>query len=274
MTNIQAGWHPDPAGRHEYRYWDGQQWSDQVSNGGVTASDPLPAAPQPEVTAPEPVAAAAPVVPAAAPPTPDPTVVSPLGAPDAPTQVAPAPAGWGPAPQAGPGGPGMPPGAPAPEKSGPPKGLLIGGAVAIVAVIAIAVFALTRGDDAPAAPAASVGEIPTVTEPELPDTVPQNPSEVLDDIESFLEDVGADSSGGSPTEDFDLDSAMEGFDEVEMLTEIYQGMLGLDAAQAECLANEMMSVLEANPGMDEADLMMDAFGAFDACGISMDQFGE
>lgn len=36
-----AGWHADPAGRHEYRYWDGAAWSDQVSDAGVVASDPL-----------------------------------------------------------------------------------------------------------------------------------------------------------------------------------------------------------------------------------------
>ena len=36
-----AGWHPDPAGRHEYRYCDGVAWSDQVSDAGVVASDPL-----------------------------------------------------------------------------------------------------------------------------------------------------------------------------------------------------------------------------------------
>ena len=36
-----AGWHPDPVGRHEYRYWDGVAWTDQVSDAGVVASDPL-----------------------------------------------------------------------------------------------------------------------------------------------------------------------------------------------------------------------------------------
>ena len=36
-----AGWHPDPMSRHEYRYWDGQTWSDQVSDAGTVTSDPL-----------------------------------------------------------------------------------------------------------------------------------------------------------------------------------------------------------------------------------------
>ena len=47
----QAGWQPDPFGRHEYRYWDGSAWSDQVSDGGVVASDP-PGDGQPTVATP------------------------------------------------------------------------------------------------------------------------------------------------------------------------------------------------------------------------------
>ena len=36
-----AGWHPDPSGRHEYRYWDGVTWTDQVSDAGAVSADPL-----------------------------------------------------------------------------------------------------------------------------------------------------------------------------------------------------------------------------------------
>lgn len=36
-------WYPDPMGRHEYRWYDGAQWTDQVSSHGRTASDPLQA---------------------------------------------------------------------------------------------------------------------------------------------------------------------------------------------------------------------------------------
>ena len=36
-----AGWHPDPTGRHEQRYWDGAIWTDQVSNAGQVTTDPL-----------------------------------------------------------------------------------------------------------------------------------------------------------------------------------------------------------------------------------------
>ena len=34
-------WYPDPMGRHEYRWYDGTQWSDQVSSHGRVATDPV-----------------------------------------------------------------------------------------------------------------------------------------------------------------------------------------------------------------------------------------
>ena len=40
-TEVPAGWHSDPLGRHEFRYWDGTTWSDHVSNAGVTSTDPV-----------------------------------------------------------------------------------------------------------------------------------------------------------------------------------------------------------------------------------------
>jgi hypothetical protein len=33
-------WAPDPAGRHEHRYWDGTRWTDHVGNRGATSIDP------------------------------------------------------------------------------------------------------------------------------------------------------------------------------------------------------------------------------------------
>jgi hypothetical protein len=34
VAATPAGWHPDPHGRHELRYWDGTQWTQHVSTGG------------------------------------------------------------------------------------------------------------------------------------------------------------------------------------------------------------------------------------------------
>ena len=36
-----AGWLADPLGRHELRYWDGERWTEHVSDGGAQATDPL-----------------------------------------------------------------------------------------------------------------------------------------------------------------------------------------------------------------------------------------
>lgn len=35
------GWYPDPARRHEMRYWNGWAWTESVSSGGIPGSDPL-----------------------------------------------------------------------------------------------------------------------------------------------------------------------------------------------------------------------------------------
>jgi len=40
------GWHADPSGRHQLRYWDGQAWTDSVSDNGQQFTDPLNAAPR------------------------------------------------------------------------------------------------------------------------------------------------------------------------------------------------------------------------------------
>lgn len=34
-------WYPDPMGRHEYRWFDGSAWTDQVSSQGKQSTDPL-----------------------------------------------------------------------------------------------------------------------------------------------------------------------------------------------------------------------------------------
>jgi hypothetical protein len=36
-----GGWYADPTARHEYRYWDGTDWTPQVSDGGVTTGDAI-----------------------------------------------------------------------------------------------------------------------------------------------------------------------------------------------------------------------------------------
>ncbi len=38
---VPAGWYPDPMARHEYRYWDGARWTDEVADQGSATLDPL-----------------------------------------------------------------------------------------------------------------------------------------------------------------------------------------------------------------------------------------
>lgn len=49
-VSAAAGWHPDPAGRHQFRWWDGARWTDRVADQGAVASDPLSQPPPPAVS--------------------------------------------------------------------------------------------------------------------------------------------------------------------------------------------------------------------------------
>jgi uncharacterized membrane protein YhaH (DUF805 family) len=59
-TQQGADWKADPTGKHRYRWWDGELWTDYVSDAGETSIDPLQPAPPPPTTPP----AAPPFVPA------------------------------------------------------------------------------------------------------------------------------------------------------------------------------------------------------------------
>lgn len=40
------GWYPDPHGEHQFRYWDGAEWTDHVHDEAAAATGgPVPAAP-------------------------------------------------------------------------------------------------------------------------------------------------------------------------------------------------------------------------------------
>ena len=43
MSTTPANWFPDPMKRHELRYWDGNAWTDHVSNNGIQSNDPVKA---------------------------------------------------------------------------------------------------------------------------------------------------------------------------------------------------------------------------------------
>ncbi len=41
MSTTPANWYPDPTGRHQLRYWDGNAWTDHVSDNGAQSADPV-----------------------------------------------------------------------------------------------------------------------------------------------------------------------------------------------------------------------------------------
>jgi len=47
-----AGWYPDPAMRHQARFWDGFRWTDRVADNGIEGIDPVPGAEPAQTVAP------------------------------------------------------------------------------------------------------------------------------------------------------------------------------------------------------------------------------
>jgi hypothetical protein len=41
LSSIAARWMNDPTGRHQHRYWDGGQWTENVYDAGVESRDPV-----------------------------------------------------------------------------------------------------------------------------------------------------------------------------------------------------------------------------------------
>jgi hypothetical protein len=46
-VNHPAAWHPDPTGKHDHRWWDGERWTEHVADAGQASVDPLDVAPSP-----------------------------------------------------------------------------------------------------------------------------------------------------------------------------------------------------------------------------------
>lgn len=52
VTTTPATWAPDPWQQHQLRFWDGTRWTEHVANGGLAATDRVPAGPPPAVSKP------------------------------------------------------------------------------------------------------------------------------------------------------------------------------------------------------------------------------
>ena len=180
MDQYPAGWHPDPTGRFEHRYWDGTAWTDNVSVAGQMHHDPV-------VTPPEP-AAAVPPEPVPVPPEPEPAAPPDLEPVPGTLDDVPPPPGSQTVPPVTtePPGPGwwlasdgnwyppdpdptsvLPlPMAEAGSGSGASRRtpMLIGAAAAVVAV-AVVLFLVLRGGDDPS-PASSSSDTPALRTPD------------------------------------------------------------------------------------------------------------
>ncbi len=40
VPSVPADWYKDPAGRYDFRFWDGSKWTENVSRAGVSFTDP------------------------------------------------------------------------------------------------------------------------------------------------------------------------------------------------------------------------------------------
>lgn len=251
MSASAPGWLPDPSGRHEYRYWDGRQWTDDVADGGIASVDPTAGAPaagagpggagDEATTVIDPTQS---VAPAAAPHGSGPS--APAGGPGAPTGDLGPPAGGPSSPFGGPltppAGYGPASGYPAPggeplrsdppRRSGPRTGLLIGlGALAVALVVGI-VVALAGGDDesSTADPSDAGATGPDSAEP---DSTGPDPG---DDASDSSLDLGGDIDLGDP----DVREAI-----VDIVADQLEGQ-GFTRDQAECFTDAMLDGLGAD----------------------------
>lgn len=143
-------WQPDPMGRHELRWWDGQQWTDHVSDQGATSLDPMQAVPPTPAVTPQPGTPT--------PATPQPTG-SPWAAPTVPLPVTPLP---------------ITPSAPSSGSSGGGRRrtpLVIGAAVAVLVLgVGAGVYVITSDDDPAVVSTTTVHSTTTLSPTDSTDT--------------------------------------------------------------------------------------------------------
>jgi hypothetical protein len=235
MNASAPGWQPDPSGRHEYRYWDGSTWTDDVSDAGLTSVDPAPdlaapGGPASSGSAPagEPTSVMDPTQGFA------PTAAYGTPTPDGPGGYPPADAG------AGPGGYGPTTGYPAygsgpvppakPPRSGPSTGLLVGlGALALALIVAIVV--VLTGDDGDGDETSTsdpTGSVTTESDTDTADTT------VVDDTTDTSIDLGA---GDVDFDDPEVRAAI-----VDVVADQLESS-GFTREQAECFTDAMLDGL-------------------------------
>jgi hypothetical protein len=253
MNSPAPGWLPDPTSRHEYRYWDGSRWTDDVADRGVASTDALDAGP--------PVAS-----------DPNPTAADPTQQVDATRQYP--GAGQQPTPTSPYHGDDYGPGqAPPPTRRRPPPGLVAALAVLVVALIGGLVYFLVRDDDGSSDDATEVSDEGTTT------------TEAGNQDESGSND-NSDSGGGSDNGSGDslpdnIDS--ENVDQlVEFMADnVEQASRGvLDHEQATCISQGLLDELGlerlielGESGQDpftDPEMRSQLLRIMDDCGVSLE----
>jgi hypothetical protein len=203
-----AGWRPDPQGRHEHRYWDGNGWTDQVADGGNVSTDPMAPSGTDTVAVPIP----APVAPPGA----------PVGGPAAPPPGGPTPPPGAPLPQ-----PGAPIGvSPGPAKKKFPVVPLVIGLVVLAAVIG-GILLLTSGNESNAATNFDPGECTNDSlEGEVSEIEPVDCDEEHD-IEAYGQfDLEGDD------DDFPGDDEIAEEAEEECLGDLFEDYVGIEYSES------------------------------------------
>ncbi len=259
MNSPAPGWHPDPTSRHQYRYWDGARWTDDVADDGVASTDVLGELPSPTAdpnpTASDPTQQV------------DPTRQYPDSA-QQPTHPTPTPTpyygdqyGTAQAP-------------PAPAKKRPPTALIAALAVLAVALVGGLVYFLVRDDgDGSSANGTEVSdEDSTTTDAENPDSSNNN-----DDGNSG----GGDSGSSDTTLPDDIDS-----EDVDQLVEFMADNMEqasdgvLDHEQATCISQGLLDELGLERLVDigesgenpftDPEMTSQLFSIMEDCGVSLE----
>jgi hypothetical protein len=256
MNSPAPGWHPDPTSRHQYRYWDGARWTDDVADGGVASTDTLHGA-SAAATDPNPTASDATQ-------RVDPTRQYPVAGQQAPTSGPYYGDQYGTGQYGDQYGTGQPP--PTPARKRPPTALIAALAVLAVALVGGLVYFLVRDgdDDGSSDNTATVSDEDTTTtegesqdggdsgngggETTLPDDID---SENVDELVDLMAEEMAESSNGALTR--------------EEATCISQGMLD------ELGLERLVDIGESgeNPFTDP-ELTSRLFSIMEDCGVTLE----
>jgi hypothetical protein len=255
MNSPAPGWHPDPTSRHQYRYWDGARWTDDVADGGVASTDALG---EPQAPASGPNESTEPTYP--------PT--------DTTEQVDPTrqyPGAQQPGPSSTPYSGGSQPPAP-PAKKGPPGGLIAALAVVAVALIGGLVYLLVRDDDNGSSDAAT-----EISDGDSTTSEPDNP----DDSDDSNSGGSGDSGTSDSTLPDDIDS--ENVDQlVEFMADNMEQAAGgvLSHEEATCISQGMLDELGLERIVDigesgdnpftDPELTSRLFSIMEDCGVSLE----